>query len=1103
MPLHMLLAFSISLALFTSTTTAPSAPSSDHGGKKNDKLMSAETFSGLQFRSLGPALMSGRIADFAVDPRNRAHYFVAVASGGVWKSDNSGATWTPVFDGQDSYSIGCLALDPANPSVVWVGTGENNSQRSVGFGDGVYRTRDGGAHWENLGLKESEHIGKIIIDPRDSNVVYAAAQGPLWKSGGERGLYKSVDGGANWKRVLFISDDTGVNEVHFDPANPDALYASAYQRRRHVWTLINGGPESALYKSTDAGRTWRKITNGLPEVDMGRIGLAVSPGDPQVVYAIIEAADDKGGFFRSTDRGENWVKQSDYMTSSPQYYNEIVCDPKNVDRVYALDTFLQVTHDAGKTFKRVGGENRHVDDHALWIDPADTDYLLVGGDGGIYESFDRGAHWTHKTNLPITQFYRVCVDNSLPFYFVYGGTQDNNTLGGPSRTKSPAGIANDDWFVTVGGDGFEPQVDPEDPNIVYSQWQYGGLIRFDRKSGEIVDIKPRETPDDAPNRWNWDSPLLVSPHDHKRLYFASQRLYRSDDRGDSWTAITGDLSRGLDRDKLKVMGRLQLADAVAKHNSTSIYGNCVALAESPLVGGLIYVGTDDGLVHVSEDDGRSWRKESAFPAIPDVTYVSSLTASRHDENTVFASFDNHKNGDFKPYLLRSPDRGQTWESIVGDLPERQIVYCLAEDHAKPGLLFAGTEFGVFFTLDGGARWVKLKGGLPTIAVRDMAIQSRECDLVLATFGRGFYVLDDYSPLRQVDEDELGHEALLFPVKNALRYVETSRFSGRTGRGWMGTAYYTAPNPPFGAVFTYYLKEKLMTRRERRKEAEKKAGEAGETPDYPSMDELRAEDEEKEPSIILTVSDDSGNVVRRLSGPRDKGFHRVAWDLRFPTTEPIVLKAPEDRPDWALDPVGHLAVPGAYTVSLAKEIDGVVTPLCEPKPFDVVPLELAAFAAEDRAEAEAFQAKVSRLHRAVQGALKVAGEARDRIAHLRKAVIMTPNADAAVLEEIAGLDGRLNRLLSALRGDETLAKRQEPLPPSIAERVETVLYGQLFTTSSPTKTQRDAYGYAGEAFTKALADLRELIEDDLAELERKLEAAGAPWTPGRIPNWQME
>jgi len=1092
---------SVWLALVMLFVVHPGLARTDTAADAEKPRMSAETFKGLKLRGLGPAVSSGRVGDFAVDPTNRARYFVAVASGGIWKTENGGTTFEPVFDKYGSYSIGCLAMDPKNPHVIWAGTGENNSQRSVSFGDGVYRTRDGGKNWENLGLKESEHIGMIAIDPRDSDTVYVAAQGPLWRSGGDRGVYKTTDGGATWERVLHISDDTGVNEVHLDPRDPDVIYASAYQRRRHVWTLINGGPESAIYKSTDAGANWRKLTKGLPEVDLGRIGLDISPVNPDVVYAIVEAAQDKGGVFRSMNRGETWEKRSGYMASSPQYYNEIVCDPKDVDRAYFLDTLLHATDDGGKTVRPLPREDRHVDDHALWIDPADTNYLLVGCDGGVYESFDRGDHWRFMPNLPVTQFYRVSVDNSTPFYFVYGGTQDNNTMGGPSRTLDRVGIANEHWFVTVGGDGYETQVDPTDPNILYSLWQYGGLVRHDRRSGETVDIKPREAPGEAPYRWNWDTPLILSPHNHRRLYVAANRLFRSDDRGDSWTALSGDLSRGIDRNQLEVMGKIQAADAVAKSDSTSIYGNCVSLTESPRVAGLLYVGTDDGLVHVTGDDGASWRRIDTFPGVPLMTYVSGLTASRHDGDTVFAAFDNHKNGDFKPYLLKSVDRGASWTSIAGDLPERDVVYCLQEDHEDSALLFVGTEFGAYFTVDGGEHWIKLTGDVPTIAVRDLEIQRRESDLVLGTFGRGFYVLDDYSPLRRVREESLAAEAVLFPVKTALHYVPSARLDGRTGRGSQGASYWAAPNPPYGAVFTYYLRDKLMTRRELRHKREKEAVEQGRTPAYPTIDELRAEDEEREPAVYLVVRDEQGSVIRRVPGTREAGVNRTAWDLRLAALTPVDLKPAGERMPWEYPPTGALADPGKYQVELVSEIDGAVTLLAGPEAFDVVPLALATIPVTDREAVAEFYGRVTELRRAVHGAVKAGGAAEERIAHLRQAVVDAPSADAALLADLAEMRSRLTRVLTELRGDRTLAKRNEPVPPSILERVDQIADAQWYATSPPTRTQHDAYRHASAAFAAALAELRQLLELDLPGLESKLEAAGGPWTPGRVPEWR--
>ncbi len=1071
--------------------------------EKAKDVMTSPIFSGLRFRSIGPAFMAGRIGDLAVDPADPNHYYVAACSGGVWKTVNNGTTYKPVFDGEGSYSIGCLRMDPNNSNVVWVGTGENNAQRSVSFGDGVYRTLDGGKSWKNMGLEESEHIGMIQVDPRDSNVVYVAAQGPLWKSGGDRGLYKTTDGGKNWDRILHVSDDTGVNEVHFDPRDPDVLYASSWQRRRRVWTLIDGGPESTVYKSTDAGRNWRKIEKGLPKVDKGRIGLAISPADPDVVYAVVEAQMGKSGFFKSTDRGESWTKPGGYKPPGAQYYNEIVADPVKVDRVYALQTFMHVTEDGGKTFQRAPRKNRHVDDHALWINPKNNKHMIVGCDGGVYDTYDLGANWHFKTNLPVTQFYRVSVDNSEPFYFIYGGTQDNNTQGGPSRTTDRAGITNEDWFITVGGDGYETKVDPTDPNTVYSQWQYGGLVRHDRRSGERLDIKPREAPGEEALRWNWDSPLILSPHDPKRLYFAANKLFRTDDRGDSWRSVSGDLTRQLDRNALQVMGVIQSADAVAKNDSTSLYGNIVSLDESPLVENLLYVGTDDGLIQVTEDGGESWRKIESLSGVPEMTYVSCLTASLSDPNTVFAAFDNHKNGDFKPYLFRSSDRGRTWTSIASNLPERDVVLSVLQDHVEPDLLFVGTEFGVYFSIDAGERWVRLKSGVPTISVRDMAIQKRENDLVLGTFGRGFYVLDDYSPLRLVTRNRLEELDMLFPVKDAWRYVERSRLGGRNGKGWQGASYYAAPNPPYGAVFTYYLHEKLMSRKEVRRKREKEARKKGETAPYPTVDDLRLEETEKNPQVLLVVRDDTGAVVQRVPGKRTKGFHRIAWNLRYPAANPTRLSAPKNRPPWQPDIVGPLALPGTYTVELVKVVDGAIEKLAGPESFDVVPLELATFPAKDKAAALAFHKRAAHLKRAVLGTSRVLGEAQTRVDHLRRAFRETPAAEPAMLAEIEDLQKEVTALKTALDGDAVLRKHDFPVPRSIRQRVNEVTNNQWYVTSAPTQTQKQQLGYAEAGFSEVLARLRKLIGSRLAAVEAALEAAGAPWTPGRLPNWEAK
>jgi photosystem II stability/assembly factor-like uncharacterized protein len=1073
------------------------------------------TFAGLKLRSIGPAVTSGRVVGFAVDPNDRSHYFAASASGGVWKTNNGGTTWAPVFDDQHSYSIGVVVLDPKSPSVVWVGTGENNSQRSVSYGDGVYKSDDAGKSWKNVGLAHSEHIGRIVIDPSHTDTVYVAAQGPLWKSGGDRGLFKTTDGGKTWKNILTISENTGVTDVALDPRDSNVIYASAYQRSRHVWTMIDGGPESALYKSTDGGATWSKLKSGLPTDDMGRIGIAISPVNPNVIFVTIEAANKKGGIFRSTDNGATWERRNPYDTTA-MYYAQIIADPKNVDRVYIMNVFIMVSDDGGKTFRPLGEKSKHVDNHVLWIDPDNTNYYLSGCDGGIYESFDRGETWSFKGNLPVTQFYDVAVDNATPFYNVYGGTQDNYSLGGPSRTRSASGITNADWFVTQGGDGFKSVADPEDPNTIYAELQYGNLVRFDKRTGERMGIKPQEGKGEPPLRWNWDSPVIISPHSHTRLYFAANRLFRSDDRGNTWKLISGDLTRAIDPNSLPVMGRIWGPDAVAKNQSTSFYGNIVSLVESPKKEGLVYVGTDDGLIQITENNGGEWRKLDKFPGVPDMTYVSRLLASGHDASLVYAAFDNHKNGDFAPYLLKSTDSGKSWTSIKGDLPENGPVLSLAEDAVDADLLFAGTEFGVFFTNDGGKKWVQLKGGMPTIAVRDLVIQKRENDLVVGTFGRGIYILDDYTPLRNLKPDVLTSEAALFPVKDSLMYIESRPYGGR-GKGFQGEAFYTAENPPFGTVFTYYLKDTLKTKKQKRQEAEKagertldkgagKPKEGAQAPRYPTGDELREEAEEAAPAVFLTITDSSGRIVRKITASAAAGIHRAAWDLRYP---PALLPPPRPARDQDEDDddnpfggqtSGALVMPGKFSVTLSEMVDGKLRQIAGPREFTVVVEGGSGMSDADRAALVEFQEKVQRLQRAVAGAARTGEELKTRMGSIDRALQDTPSPGGALVDEALAIEKRDNEILRVLRGDTVLQALSYNTPPSIQDRVNGIVADQRMSTSKPTQTQIDAYSIAAGEFAEQLSRLRNLIEVDLAKLEKDMETAGAPWVPGHLPTW---
>ncbi len=1090
-----LIASLLAVTLIGSLRTKQALAQDSDVPKDETPQLDERLISGLGFRAIGPALMSGRIVDIAVDPANRSTWYIAVASGGVWKTTNAGTTWTPIFDGYGSYSIGCLAIDPSNSNVVWVGTGENNSQRSVGYGDGVYKSLDGGKSFQKVGLGQSEHIGQILIDPRKSDTVYVAAQGPLWAPGGDRGLYKTTDGGRSWNRVLFISENTGISEVHCDPRNPDTLYAVAYQRRRHQWTLIDGGPESGIYKSTDGGLSWRAINRGLPGGDRGRIGLAISPLQPDVIYAIVEATGSEGGVFRSTDRGESWTKQSSYVSSSPQYYQEIIADPHVFDRIYSLDTYLMVSEDGGKSFQQLGESDKHVDNHALIIAPDDPNHLLVGCDGGLYETYDRGRTYRFFPNLPITQFYKIAVDESLPFYNVYGGTQDNATQGGPSRTTNTHGIRNSDWFVTVFGDGFDPTVDPTDPNIVYSQWQYGGLVRYDRRTGERIDIKPQESADGPPLRWNWDSPILISPHNPQRVYYASQILFRSDDRGDSWEAISPDLSRNLDRNQLKVMGRIWSVDAVAKNSSTSFYGNITSISESPLVPNLLYVGTDDGLIQVSEDGGANWRKveKFSFLDVPEFAYVSDLEASRHDADTVYVVVQNFKRGDFRPYVLKSVDRGNQWTLISQGLPERGSAYTIAEDHIRSDLLFVGTEFGVHVTLDGGKKWLAMKNGLPTIAVRDIEIQRRENDLVLGTFGRGIYILDDYSPLREMTTALVEQSATILPIKPAVMYLEDDPLGG-DGKAFQGSDFFIAPNPPFGATITYYLKDSLKTKKGERIRRDRERSARSQDAPYPTWEELKAEDREEGDRILMIIRDSGGNVVRRLPAATSSGLHRLTWDLRYAGL------APSRRGDGQ----GPRVLPGTYTASLVQMGETEIKELVPPVAFECKPLRGDIVTPEQRDAALAFQNETAEAMRVVMASNQILSDALSRIDSIKVVIERSPRLDLEMYKSARELQIRLLDLQERLVGDRTRSRRNEPEMPGLLGRLQQVVQGSWTSTLGPTQTHRRNFAIVGEQLPGLLADLKQAIEVDLVALEKQLDEVSAPWTQGRsIPEWSKK
>ncbi len=1082
---------SIHYLLLAACALAGLHPVAALAAKDNEK---PHPLAGMPLRNIGPALISGRVSHFVFNPRKKHEFYVATASGGIWKTSNNTLTWDPVFDHEGSYSVGTMAMDPNNPLILWVGSGENNSQRSVAFGDGVYKSVDGGKTWKNVGLKESGHIAQIWINPSDSDHVRISAQGPLWNGGGDRGLYETRDGGGSWERLLAVDEYTGANEFVVDPRNPDHIVASTYQRHRHVWVLINGGPGSGLHKSTDGGKTWRELKSGLPKEQMGRIGLAGAPSAPDTMYAIIEANDKEKGVYRSTDFGESWHKQSGYMTSSPQYYNEIVVDPHNPDRVYSMSTFTNVSEDGGKSFSPLSVKFRHVDDHALWIDPDDTDHLYIGGDGGVYETWDRGQTWRHVRNLPIAQFYRIQPDNDTPFYNVCGGTQDNNSLCAPTRTTTVHGITNTDWRIILGGDGYEPQIDPTNPNIIYTQYQYGGLARFDKRTGERVYITPHPGADELQYKWNWNTPLLISPHNPRRLYYGAEKLFVSDDRGDSWRVISPDLTRQVDRNTLKVMGRVWSVDSIAKNDSTSMYGSLIGISESPLTPGLIAVGSDDGVISVTEDGGENWRSVEKFAKVPKHAYISDVQTSLHDADRIYATIDNHKRGDFKPYVLVSNDRGRSWQSISGNLPERGSAHTLVEDHLNPDLLFVGTEFGVFFTQNRGKDWTELSA-LPTIAVRDLEIQRRENDLVIGTFGRGVYILDDYSALR-TPRSALDNAATLFPTRDSWLYIEGDLYYDRE-KGSSGSAFFTASNPPYGVVFSYHLKDAYKSAKDTRRAAESKIEKDGGDTPYPDWDTLRAEDREDDPALWLVVRNAQGEVIKRVPASNRAGYQRVNWDMRLSPPDAVSLNQPGFVPYWVTPPMGPLATPGEYSVELVLRQNQQLTTLAEAQNFTLKSLDNSPEISRNPAAVQAFQKRAAELQRTLEGARGKISELDERIKHLKKALELTPASDEPMQQQLHGLETRLQDLRVHMYGDRSVASRNEPVKWSISNRVFNVYGGIIESQSDVGGNYRASADIAEAQLRQALSDLQ-AIDTDLLQFEQRVEAIGAPWTPGRMP-----
>ena len=1058
--------------------------------RKKKKVEKAEEISleAFKFRNIGPAFLSGRIADIAVHPDNDNVWYVAVGSGGVWKTENSGTTWSPIFDDQASYSTGCITIDPNDPARIWVGSGENVGGRHVGYGDGVYLSPDSGATWKNMGLKNSEHISKIVVHPNNSDVVWVASQGPLWKKGGERGVYKTTNGGKNWKRVLGNSEWTGATDLLIDPNDPQILYAATWDRHRTVAAYMGGGPGSGIHRSTDGGETWEKLSNGLPKSNMGKIGLALSPQKSNVVYAAIELDRTQGGVYRSADGGSSWSKMSDTVSggTGPHYYQELYASPHKFDRLYLMNVRVLTSEDGGKSFTQLKEEKKHSDNHALIFKKDDPNYLMIGTDAGIYESFDLAQNWRYIKNLPLTQFYKVAVNNAEPFYSIFGGTQDNGSVGGPSATDEREGIANKHWYKTLFADGHQSATDPVHDDIIYAETQQGGLHRVDLTSGEPVMIQPQAQEGDPYERFNWDAPILVSPHNPAHLYFASYRVWKSESRGDDWEPISGDLTRNEERIELPIMGRQQSWDNPWDVGAMSNYNSITSLSESPVKEGVLFAGTDDGHIQISQNGGQQWNQIPVTKlGLPNRSFVNDIKADLFDSNTVYVVLDNHKEGDFNPYIYKSTDLGVSWKSISSNLPKRTLVWRIVQDHVNKNLLFAATEFGVYVSLNAGMAWQKLPG-TPTLPFRDLTIQKRENDLVAASFGRGFYVLDDYSALREMTAENLKRKGKLFAPRAAKWYVP------RSNVGNTGADYFFSKNPTFGAVFTYHLSDDFSTKKEARKKREKELNKKKLNVPFPGWDALDLEKDEKGAKVLLTIQDPQGNIIKKISAKAKKGSNRIAWDLKHFNPFSIPENGKIKKGGYNS---GALAIPQAYTATLYLEDNGVVNQLDKPIVFDVKPIREGVLQGVSHQEYDEYRNNLSALIKKLDVLEDVLERSEEKLMALKTALNNSNIAPGPINKEIQALQKEAIAIKKSVEGSPSKDEIGERTPPSIQTHLR-VAYRGMMSTYGPTPLHQKSMALGKKMTLEIEAKIISLQNDKIKPLEQKLKTLGAPYIQGQ-------
>jgi photosystem II stability/assembly factor-like uncharacterized protein len=1033
------------ICLLASTTTFA------QNGKGPTKSPIEQAFERLEYRSIGPAIMGGRIADVEGVPGDPNVVYVASASGGLWKTTNGGVRWTPIFERQGTFSIGDIALAPNNPDVVWVGTGESNVRNSVSFGDGVYKSTDGGKTWQHMGLKESERISAIAINPQNPDVVYIGALGHAFGPNEERGVFMTTDGGKTWTKTLYIDNQHGVADLDIDPTNPNILYAGMWSFERKPWTHRSGSEKGGVYKSVDGGRTWNKLTNGLPKL-MGRIGVRVAPSNPNVVYAIVEAKD--GTLYRSDDRGENFrmVSKQESIVSRGFYYTTVRVDPTNENRIFAVASTLFTSVDGGKTFRSITSRS-HIDFHALWIDPKNPKRMWHGQDGGIGVSYDGGESWEAVYNIPLGQFYQVHADNRLPFYHVMGGLQDNGSWTGPSRTREPAGIMNDDWRMVSFGDGFYVINHPDNPDLYLSESQGGSIVATDFRTREQQQINPwgrgsgGGPAEGQKYRFNWNSPIVFSPHEKTTVYFGGNVLFKTPDFGKTWEQISPDLTTN-NPERLKDAG-----GPVAIENTTAeYYSTIITIGESPAQKGHIWVGTDDGNLQYTADGGKNWTNVvKNVNGVAANSPVSHVEPSRTNAGAVYASFDRHMFDDFKPYIFKTTDAGKSWTNISGNLPANAYVQVVREDPKNRNLLYAGTELGLFASYDGGRNWIPLNlKNLPNVAIHDIVVHPRENDLILATHGRSIWIFDDATVIQQMNQQILDTNAHLFSVRPGMRY--TSRFT----RYGIGDKIFTGPNPANGALITYYLKEK---------------------PD-------------EKATLKLEIFDSAGKLVQNIERPsREKGLNRASWNLRL--GGPEVRRPPtEVQLAFGGGPRGPQVLPGTYTVKLTLN-DKTFEEKVEVKLDPTITTPTA-----ELQETYNMMVKLRDMQSTINSSLRFVDSVKEQLKQAQttmKNLHKEPDKEMtkALEDYIRQLDTLTDRLSSRSEGLGFAGRDQ------VADDIGNLFFS-LDTNFGPTLGQRQYFGEIEPVYRTRVDEVNKFLRETLPQWNEKLRGWGAPTLTTRKP-----